>query len=251
MKTKLDRKIVLNFSFLLILLSMNLNLNAQNADEDKQTWIVGNLNLLVNGVANTRFDLNIENEGIVQFRESVKSVNLGLGIRIVNEKKWFHEISITALSIKLGDDIGIIERTTPQLIEPLAGMYRKSVFVYLRWEYGKLFEIKGIERMQFGLSMSIDPFLNHRKIEPKTSIGFPKKQVSIGTELRLIPRLSYRLRENIEVTLKFPIGLNSTYFEHVYLDNPILTGSDRIRNSFHSILGVKDLQSSIGLSYQL
>ena len=250
MQTKLPYYLGITFIFLVL---VGLNLNAQNPSSQKQTWITGNLNLLVNSIGDTQFDYITTDEFIFQFSESLPSLNLGFGIRVEQENKWFQEFSINVFQASFGNDVAVYEQieTEPQFIFPLSGISRKGLFIYSRYEYGKWLGSQKSTGVMLGLSLSADPFFKYNQFLPKTSHGFPLKELAFGAEIRTIPRLVYRINDSMDITLKFPIGLGRLSFEQITVESPILPDQDRITNTTSGELWLGDFQSSVGFSYRL
>ncbi len=241
------------FGIGLILIS-SMNLFCQNDKENKNEWrLTGNLNVFISynnsDLESVEFGKNLTYNFQV---EDANPVNLGIGIKKINDKGWFQEYSITSLNVKKDGELVVMEIEGQGIRTSTSGRERTSVELLFRWEYGKLFPIKGFKKLSPGIGLSLDPFFRFNRIEFSTSQGFPFRSCRVGGEIALIPRIQYRISDRFSFVVKIPVGLNSFYLQHSKIDNSILAEKDNSKSGkLVNRFGVLHFQSSVGISFRI
>lgn len=246
------------FLALLLVTTSFITLNAQNTSENKNKWwISGNLNVFVPWNCNVDYEavsFDLPDHRRLHYRTRsgfTTPVNLGFGIKKVNEKNWFQEYSLTALNVSWDNDHSNIEIVGQNVVEPIGGKQKISIDLAMRWEYGKLFNIKGFKNLKPGISVSLDPFFHYDNFDFTTYNYFPFSVYRLGAEMALIPRLEYKVSDKLAFVIKIPVGFNHFYFEQLKVNHPMLTASESKTNDFSYNFDIRHFQSSIGLNYRI
>lgn len=181
--------------------------------------------------------------------ENSKVLGIGFSFNKELEKNAYRELAIVALNFRNDENETI--SIANQSITTTDGEKRTSLNIRMRYEYGKLFSKNEQNKLVPGIGLSLDPFFIYNRIHPKVSTNFPFKNYRIGTELRLIPRLAYKLMPKMDLSLRIPILLTSLYWEKAKNENPTIPISARTIKNIAVDFDPDNIQLSLGISYKI
>lgn len=160
------------------------------------------------------------------------SIGMGFGIKIINAKNNWHEISLTKLSfsktttkaqIQIFDDKGEVNSV-------FTGVTDNSFSIGLRYQVGRYLGDPSLVT-RFGIAVVLDPVYHQFKRVYYTTNIFPVNSKVINLHLGISPMLNFKISNRVSLTTKLIPQVRIASIEKVRELNP----SVPLRNQLGSI----------------
>ncbi len=162
--------------------------------------------------------------------------------------RWFQEFELSNISL-------ISEGETQRNIRSDSSIYVSSGYetkgfnVALRYEFGLLLANPN-SRVRPAMSLAARPGFDYTVLEPRAG-SFDRSTRTFDLLISLVPRVSYRLANRVNVEVNFPFHLTRSQWISTYIDNPqVPERQKRNRENKHKIIP-RFFDARLGLSIAL
>lgn len=235
------------FCFIFLFLLLGSTVDAQHKKKKNQKDYQVYIGASINRYAPARV-LQYETPFLTLTQISPYSqINLGLSYQKINENNWFQEFSLVKLSL-VREEFQTVYKSE---VDNRPKRRKYSVFdIVGRYEYGKYFGRQKKGKLNFGLSMGIEPYYSYYK-PLYYNIFSQTTSHKFGFNLQFIPIVSYGISKKIILEFKLFPQLLDLYAQQTSIDNPSLTERERNQFSIGVTPFTKRLSLSLSVKYKI
>lgn len=176
--------------------------------------------------------------------------SVGASVQISNDNSFFHEISLTRLSLVKSEFLTnfTFDDAMSNPVTVSNGYKQNASAFGFRYEYGKFFGDPKYASVRFGISGAIEPSVYFYRRTPFSSREFPIKASIYRAYISLIPMLSFKMSDKISVDLKIIPNMLVADHENVKDENPVLLERNQIGTRTYNLPEI-DMAFSLLVKY--
>lgn len=167
--------------------------------------------------------------------------------QMFNRKGNFHELELNQFSIIKNT------MTWPQPSTRVqTGDVRYNLFDFsFRYEYGiQWLKNKNLGRFKLYTGIGINPRYSFSRINPESSIAFSQKSNILELSAQIVPRISYKLTERIDLDLNMPFNFGTFLINRSVSSNPNLANARQLYTQTNFSVPTDQLQFRLGLTFK-
>mgnify|MGYP006301412557 CR=1 FL=1 len=176
--------------------------------------------------------------------------HFGASFRKNRDTGWFHEFSLVNIEVRKEEETDI----TLYFLDLTSSELKQHSFrlnLHTRYEFGKLFLDSSKNKVLPALSVGIDPYVQYFNVIPRI-VDIHGNTLTIGTQVSIIPRLLFKLGENLQLDINAPVPFYEFFVRQDKVFTSSSNGTDRqTTTDLGSYFRVDDIPLRLGLLYRL
>ncbi|MCB0656192.1 MAG: hypothetical protein KDC57_08660 [Saprospiraceae bacterium] len=190
-------------------------------------------------------EINIPNHLEQSITFYLMPLNLG-SLTVV--RNTVHELEIVSMQIQKDKQYKLIAPNTDQA-ESIDSYKKFSMGMRLQYALSHLF-LPG-SKIRPAVGVGVQPYARYTSTQPLSSLGFPVRNVLLGTSVVFIPRMIIIRGERWLIDVNVPMGILDLFWQRKVIQNPILSAQNQSNIAVKSTWLPDLLQVSAGVAYRL